>query len=211
MSLDLRLYLVTAADAPIEEAERIVRQAVAGGVTVVQLRDKRGGAMARAARAARIAAGGAPVIVNDDIEAARLANVAGVHVGPDDTHPVAARTLLGPAALIGWSIHSLDQLADAEALAACDYLAASPVWPTTTKTDTTPPLGLDGVRALRAAMPAHLPLVGIGGINATNAPDVIRAGADGVAVVSAIWAAPDVLLAARRLRESIDAALSARS
>lgn len=210
MRLDLRLYLVTAADAPIDEVARITRAAVAGGVTIVQLRDKGGDSAARAGRAAQLAASGAPVIINDDIEAARLANVAGVHVGPDDRHPVEARALLGPDALIGWSIHSLDQLADREALAACDYLAASPVWSTPTKTDTTPPLGLDGVRALRAAMPARLQLVGIGGIGLHNAAEVIQAGADGVAVVSVIWSAPDPLLAAERLRESIDAALAGR-
>jgi len=152
-----------------------------------------------------------PLLLNDDVEAAHLAEADGVHVGPNDCHPAEARSLLGPNALLGWSIHNLGQLADTEALAACDYLVASPVWVTPTKTDTTPPLGLEGVRALRAAMPDHLPLVGIGGITAANAGEVIRAGADGVAVVSAIWSAPDPAGAARRLRTVVDAALKERS
>lgn len=211
MSHDLRLYLVTDVDAPLDEAASIVGAAVAGGVTVVQLRDKQDDAATRAARASRLAAFDAPVVINDDVEAARLANVAGVHVGPDDLHPARVRDLLGPEALIGWSIHSFDQLTDLDALRACDYLAASPVWPTATKPDTTPPFGLDGVRALRRAIPADLPLLGIGGITAANAGDVIRAGADGVAVVSAIWTAADPEQAARRLREVIDDALNERS
>lgn len=210
MSLDLRLYLVTGADAPIDEAARIVGGAVEGGVTVVQLRDKRGDSSARASRARRLAAAGTPIIVNDDVEATRLAGAAGVHIGPDDGHPAEARARLGPDTVIGWSIHAFAQLDDADALAACDYLAASPVWPTQTKTDTTPPFGLAGVRALRAVMPDHLPLIGIGGIDATNAAEVIRSGADGVSVVSAIWAAADPRREAQRLRNAVDAALAAR-
>lgn len=211
MSLDLRLYLVSGADAPIDEAAEIVHAAVAGGVTVVQLRDKRGDSAARAERVRRLATAGAPVIVNDDIDATRLAGAAGIHVGPDDAHPAEVRSRLGQEAVIGWSIHTFAQLDDTDAIAACDYLAASPVWPTTTKSDTTPPFGLAGVRALRAVMPDHLPLVGIGGIDVSNAAEVIRAGADGVAVVSAIWSAADPRREAQRLRNAIDAALEART
>lgn len=211
---DPRLYLVTGENAGDERAEQIIAAAVAGGVTLVQLRFKDADTDARVAAARRIAAvladARVPLLVNDDAEAAQEAKVAGVHLGPDDMPPRGAREVLGARGIIGWSIHDLDQLDDANALAACDYLAASPVWPTQTKRDTTGPFGLEGVQRLRAAMPSHLPLVGIGGINAENAADVIRAGADGVAVVSAIWSAPDPEAAARALRAAVDAALAAR-
>lgn len=214
MTLDLRLYLVSGDRALDDESAAIVAAAIAGGVTIVQLRHKRAATSALVATADQvresIGASGVPLIVNDDVEAARLTGAAGVHVGPDDMHPAQARSLLGPDAIIGWSIHTLAQLSDDRAMAACDYLAASPVWATATKPDTTAPFGLDGVRALRAAMPARLPLVGIGGIDATNAADVIQAGADGVAVVSAIWSAPDPAAAARALRTAVDGALAAR-
>lgn len=214
MTLDPRLYLVTGDITSGDRAEAVVAAAVAGGVTLVQLRAKAATTPERAGIARRLARvlapAGVPLLVNDDIEAARLANVQGVHVGPDDLHPAAARAMLGPHALIGWSIHHLDQLSDTAALAACDYLAASPVWPTPTKTDTTSPLGLEGVRALRMAMPSHLPLVGIGGIAAGNAGAVIRAGADGVAVVSAIWNAADPASEARRLRAAVDGVVNDR-
>jgi thiamine-phosphate pyrophosphorylase len=214
MSLDLRLYLVSGEEIDGERAADVIAAAVAGGVTMVQLRAKEATTQARVEAARRLAPVLAPTdvpfLLNDDVEAARLAAVDGVHVGPDDVHPAEARSLLGPDALLGWSIHDLGQLADTEALAACDYLAASPVWATPTKTDITPPLGLEGVRVLRAAMPDHLPLVGIGGITAANAGEVIGAGAGGVAVVSAIWSASDPTNAARRLRAAVDAALDER-
>lgn len=211
MNLDLRVYLVTGGGASLDA---IVVEAVAGGVTAVQLRDKHGDTHARVSAARRLATAlegsGVPLLLNDDVEAAQAAGLAGVHLGPDDMHPARARARVGPNAVIGWSIHDLRQLGDAEAIDACDYLAASPVWPTPTKLDTTEPLGLDGVSTLRAEMPEHLPLVGIGGIDADNAADLVRAGADGIAVVSAIWAASDPKAAARRLRTIVDAALDAR-
>lgn len=211
---DPRLYLVTGDMAAGDRAEQIVAAAVAGGVTLVQLRHKSGGTEARVEAARRLASVVArkhvPLLMNDDAEAAQEAKIAGVHLGPDDMPPAAAREVLGAEAIIGWSIHDLSQLDDAYAIAACDYLVASPVWPTQTKLDTTPPFGLDGVRKLRAAMPSHLPLVGIGGINAENAAEVIRAGADGVAVVSAIWSAADPEAATRRLRDIVDVALAER-
>lgn len=213
MNLDVRLYLVTGEDT--SNGRAVVMAAVAGGVTLVQVRAKLGTTAERTGLAQRLALAlaplGVPLVINDDVAAARLVGAAGLHVGPDDMHPAKAREILGPSAVIGWSVHRLNQLADIAALDACDYLAASPVWATPTKTDTTMPLGLEGVRTLRAAMPAHLPLVGIGGVTVANAGEVIRAGADGVAVVSAIWSAPAPAAAAGRLRAVIDAALNERS
>lgn len=210
--VDVRVYLVGGDTGDADLAE-VAAAAAAGGATIVQARDKSADRAVLTAQTSALQArlgDRVPVIVNDDAALAATAR-AGLHIGPDDLHPAAARDLLGPAAIIGWSIHDLAQLADDAALAACDYLAASPVWPTPSKTDTTAPLGLAGVRALRAAMPADLPLVAIGGIDQTNAAAVIAAGADGVAVISAICAAPDPRAAAARLRTAVDRALSHRT
>lgn len=205
---DLGVYLVTAEPAT-DATCGLVRAAVAGGVRVVQLRDKSCTTQQRIALLRRLRTElppGVTVIVNDDVEAAVCVPGVGVHVGPDDDHPARVRRRLGDDVAIGWSIHDPDQLGDREALAACDYLAASPVWPTPTKIDTSPPWGLDGVRSLRTALPDEMPLVAIGGIHAGNAADVISAGADGVAVVSAICSAADPRAAAAELVSIVDRA-----
>src|SRR5699024_582716 len=211
MTPDVRLYLVSAGAGP--QLPEIAVAAAAGGATMVQVRDKDAdaevtGASVRAV-AARLRQAGIqiPVLVNDD---PAVAASAGVHIGPDDLPPAQARRLLGPESTIGWSIHSMDQLADTAALSECDYVAASPVWATPSMTDTTEPWGLAGVRALRESLPAGLPLVAIGGIHEHNARDVIDAGADGIAVVSAISAAKNPEKAAHRLRETVDTALAHR-
>lgn len=212
MTPDVRLYLVTG-DVGARSLTDVVRAAVDGGVTMVQLRDKHAEPEALAERCAEVrealAGSGVPVLLNDDVAAADAAG-SGVHVGPDDVAPDAARRRLGAEALVGWSIHRPAQLADEDRVAAADYLAASPVWRTPTKTDTTEPLGLDGVATLRSQMPPRLPLVAIGGIRADNAASVVEAGADGIAVVSAICAAVDPEAAARELRREVDRALDVR-
>jgi thiamine-phosphate pyrophosphorylase len=210
MSLDLRVYLVT--DPSHRELPALVSAAIAGGVTCLQVRDKQAVPADRARAVRQISAavdGRVPVIVDDDVEAARAA--AGVHLGAHDVAPAAARSALGPSAIIGWSIGDVAQLEDDQQLAACDYVAASPVWSTPTKPDAGPPLGLAGVRALAERLQGRLPLVAIGGIHASNAGDVIAAGADGVAVVSAICGAEDPADAARVLRAAVDRALELRS
>ena len=207
MNVDLRLYLVT--DPGTERLDDVVTKAVSGGATCVQVRDKQATTRAltdqaralRAALPARVA-----VIVDDDVEAARV--VDGVHVGADDVLPSVARVALGPGAVIGWSINHLDQLRDEKQLAACDYVAVSPVWATATKPDATEPFGLAGVRAVADLLARRLPLVAIGGIGLDRAADVVRAGADGVAVVSAICGAADPRSAAEQLRRAVDTALA---
>lgn len=208
---DLRLYLV--ADLVPGDDRRLeqIRAAVLAGVTLVQLRCK-GCSTAQVAAAATVLCQmltplGVGLIVNDDVEAALLAGAAGVHLGQADMPVGLARARLGPKALVGLSIEELSQVERAE-LAQVDYLAASPVYATTTKPDVAAPLGLEGVRELRARCEA--PLVGIGGITEANAAAVIEAGADGVAVVSAILNAADSGTAARRLRQVVDTAFSAR-
>ncbi|GGF39554.1 thiamine-phosphate synthase [Marmoricola endophyticus] len=206
-SLDLAVYLVTD---PVLVGGRdlvdVVAAAVAGGVGTVQLRDKQATTEQLVAQLDRLrtVVGDAALVVNDDLAAAAYAD--GVHVGADDVLPTVARERLGPEAVVGWSLHDLAQLDDAEQLAAIDYLAVSPVHATTTKPDHDPPFGLDGVRAVvdgLAARGVDLPVIGIGGLDAGNAAEVVAAGGAGVAVVSAICAAPDPTAAAREIREAL--------
>lgn len=201
---DPRLYLVTDPRHPELLLLAKVLAAAVGGVTLVQWRDKAAGTAARIATARRLApllaAYGVPLIVNDDVEAALASGAAGVHLGQGDMPPAEARARLGEAAIIGLSIEHVDEI-DAVDPAVVDYVAASPVFATATKADIAPPLGLKGVAAIRAR--TRLPLVGIGGIHAGNAAAVIAAGADGVAVVSAILDADDAPAAAARLRAAI--------
>lgn len=152
---------------------------------------------------------GVPLVINDDVDAAAAAGV-GVHVGTSDTPPELARRRLGPDAVVGWSVESDGQLQSSAAhgLRACTYVAASPVWLTATKGDTGAALGLDGLARLRSL--TTLPLVAIGGIDTARAAAAVRAGADGVAVVSAVLAAPDPEAAARSLRHAVDAARADR-
>lgn len=208
MRVDVRVYLVT--DPSVVHLDRLVAAAVTGGVTCVQLRDKMAPPAARLAsvRELRVAAR-VPLLVDDDLEAAAAAD--GLHVGLDDVRPTVARAALGAAAIIGWSVEDPAQLDDGAQLAACDYVAASPVWTTPTKAGADRPLGLAGVRELAGRLGGQMPLVAIGGIDAANAAGVIAAGADGVAVVRAICAADDPAAAARALRETVDAALAQRS
>ncbi len=210
-AFNLALYLVTD---PEMTARRglldTVAAAVAGGVTLVQLRQKEGPAsrMVEAARAlkALLAPRGIPLIVNDRADVARAAGADGVHVGRDDLPPAVARAILGPDAIIGFSItggHPLDVLD-----AAVDYVGLGPVFPTGTKPDAAPAIGEAAFAALRRRIPR--PVVAIGGITAANAARVITAGADGIAVVSAICAAADPCAAACALRRAVDRAVAAR-
>ena len=208
---DLRLMLVT--DAAMSRPRGLIAtvlEAVAGGVTVVQLRDKQAsdGELIAAARALRdaLAATGVPLIVNDRPDVARAAGLAGVHIGQDDGDPARARTLLGPDALIGLSVTRAEEVAAVDP-AIVDYVGLGPVFATATKADAAPALSLDGMRAIGRRLP--LPFVAIGGIDAGNAAAVIAAGAAGLAVVSAISAADDPRAAATALRDIIDRARAA--
>ena len=174
--------------------------AVRGGASMVQLREKRLNMreLVDLGRAllCLLAPFGVPLIINDRVDAALAVQAHGVHLGQTDMPVDLARHLLGPRAIIGLSLEQLDQLRDAEHHDV-DYYGVSPVFPTATKSDVGEAWGLAGLSALRAA--TRRPLVAIGGIDARNAEAVIRAGADGLAVVSAICAAPDPLLASEEL------------
>lgn len=184
----------------------VVAAAVAGGVTVVQLREKHADTrefveLARALKAL-LAPRGVPLLINDRVDVAQACRADGVHVGQGDMHPAEVRALLGHAALVGLSVETMDQVREAETLDV-DYLGVSPVFATSTKTDTAPPWGLDGLARLRAA--TGRTLVAIGGIGAVNAASVLAAGADGLAVVSALCAADDPERAAAELRRAVRA------
>lgn len=178
--------------------------ALRGGARVVQMRakdlpDRALLALAREGVAAARARG-ALLIVNDRPDVALLAGADGVHLGQEDLAPRDARLALPAGALLGLSTHDDGQV-EAAAGEPVDYVAIGPVFPTRTKTDARPTVGLDGVRSARAR--TRLPLVAIGGITADNARAVIEAGADGVAVLSAVLAGDDVEAAVRRLRAAV--------
>lgn len=178
--------------------------ALRGGARLVQVRAKSLTdaallAMALEAVAAARAAGGV-LLVNDRPDVALLAGADGVHVGQDDLAPRDARAVLPPGTIVGLSTHD-DAQVEAAAGEPIDYLAIGPVFPTRTKADPRPVVGLDGVRSARAR--TRLPLVAIGGITAENARSVIDAGADGVAVISAVLAGGGVEAAVRRLTAAL--------
>lgn len=184
--------------------EELVRLAVRGGVTVVQLREKEASTRELIALARRLKAiaapAGVPLIINDRVDVALAAGADGVHLGQSDMDCRDARALLGPDALIGLSVKTVEQ---AEAAAGLDlaYLGVGPIFPTWTKPDAGFERGVEWIAALRKV--SRRALVGIGGIGAANAEQVISAGADGIAVVSAICAAPDPEKAAAELRQIV--------
>ncbi|WP_462325541.1 thiamine phosphate synthase [Desulfoplanes sp.] len=213
MDIDYSVYLVT--DRPLclgRDLLDIVRQAVQAGVTIVQLREKQASTrefveLARATvEITRKAA--VPLLINDRLDVALAAGADGVHIGQSDMPYGDVRGLLGPDRIIGLSIDTWEQLHDAGELD-LDYLGIGPVFPTTTKTDTSDEWGIEGIRKARKHSP-H-PFVGIGGVTRENAEQVIAAGAHGIAVVSAICSAPlpqeaviDLHRAVHRGRQSID-------
>jgi len=211
-AFDPTLYLVTDTELcrPRAVAD-VVRAAVAGGVTAVQVRDKTASrrelyALTLAVRGALDGVPGVAVIVNDAVDVALLAGADGVHVGQDDLPPEQVRAVIGPDRHLGLSISSAAELTAALSLPAgvVDVVGIGPVWATPTKPDAAPALEPAGVAALAAdARAAGLLSVAIGGISVSNAADVAATGVDGICVVSAICGAPDPVEAARRLRAEL--------
>lgn len=202
---DYSLYLVTDRGLSLGRSTvDIVRAAVAGGATCVQLREKSCSTrdFLTEARLVRELLRGTnvPLIINDRIDVALAVQADGVHLGQTDMPIRDARRLVGRAMVIGISAESPDDALRAEAEGA-DYIGISPVFSTPTKTDTAPALGLEGVTTIRRRV--SIPLVGIGGIHRENAAAVIRAGCHGLAVVSAIVSAQDPQQAASELRTII--------
>lgn len=202
MRPDLSLYLVTDPELCAGHGlDATVVDAVRGGVSIVQLRDKSASDAALIAMARRLKAAlrgtGVPLIINDRLDVALASGADGLHLGQDDGDVAAARRVLGDAAIIGLSIQTRAQLAriDARSL---DYLGVGPVFATGTKRDHARPIGFSGLAALVTA--SSLPCVAIGGLKAAHAAAVREAGADGMAVVSAICGRPDPAAAARAFR-----------
>jgi thiamine-phosphate pyrophosphorylase len=203
--LDLSFYLVLDPDlcsnlGMVETA----RAAVAGGATIVQLRDKQAGtsAMIETGRALKqaLSATGALLIVNDDVEAAIAIGADGLHIGQDDMDAPTARTLIGPDMILGLSVET-EGLAAAVDPALVDYAGIGPVFATPTKPDHKQPIGFDGLA--RLIKTCRVPAVAIGGLKAAHVRDVFSAGAHGLAVVSAICGTPDPQAAAIDIAEAI--------
>ncbi len=144
--------------------------------------------------------GGGIFIVNDRVDVAKAIGADGVHLGQEDLPLADARAILGPGKLIGISTHTLAQAVEAES-GGVDYIGFGPIFPTATKENPGPVVGVDGLREVRARV--RIPVVAIGGITAKNAGDVRAAGADGVAVVSAVLAAADPKAAIAKLMQAI--------
>ena len=201
MKQALKLYLVTDRDLSLGRSlEEIVCEAVAGGVTIVQLREKDAATGEFVELARRLMAVlkplGVPLIINDRVDVALAVDADGVHIGQSDMSYADARRLLGPDKIIGLSVENFEDLEAANALDV-DYIGISPVYGTPTKTDTAEPFGLEGLR--KAVQMSVHPTVAIGGMNASTVQDVMAAGTDGVAVVSAICSAPSPRAAAAEL------------
>jgi len=184
----------------------IVLQAVQGGVSYVQLREKdiTTRLFVEEARAIKkiLKPHNVPLIINDRIDVALACGAEGVHIGQDDMPYAIARKLMGAKAIIGVSVETWADVEESQKLYV-DYIGVSPIFPTPTKTDTKGAWGLEGLAKIKAL--SRHSLVAIGGINESNATDVIAAGADCIAVVSAICAAVDPAVATRNLKSIIDA------
>ncbi len=205
--MDPRLYVIldrqVAGDRSLPE---LLQAVLRGGCRLVQLREKAwpSGRLLPLARqlGEQCRAAGATFVINDRVDLAVAMGADGVHLGQDDLPPALARRLMPAGMLLGVSTHSVDQARAAQA-AGADYVAVGSMFPTGTKPDFQL-VGPDLIRKLRPEI--RVPLIGIGGITPENVVEVIRAGADGVAVISAVCAAPDPERATRRFLDQIEAA-----
>ncbi|MBI4471453.1 MAG: thiamine phosphate synthase [Acidobacteria bacterium] len=196
-----RFYAI--ADASFGNPVDIARDLFAGGVRLLQIRSKTATAnelLRQVERILAIAPADSFVIVNDRTDVARISGAAGVHLGQTDLPADAARDILGPKRMVGISTHNLRQALDADRLPV-DYIAVGPVFPTSTKANPDPVVGLDGLREIRRAV--RKPVVAIGGITLQNAAAVLQAGVDSIAVVSGLLACSDIRLRAKEWIEMI--------
>ncbi|WP_438451577.1 thiamine phosphate synthase [Vibrio alginolyticus] len=187
-----RLYLVTDDQQDLATLKRVVRKAVQGGVTMVQVREKHGDVRAFIERAQAVKDilkdTNVPLIINDRVDVALAVDADGVHLGQSDMPAIIARELIGPNKILGLSIENEEQLAEADSLP-IDYIGLSAIFATPTKTNTKKHWGIDGLKM--ALETTSLPIVAIGGINESNIPQLSATGVDGLALVSAICHAED--------------------
>jgi len=211
MPLDLRLYVITDATFRGRTHEEVAEAALRGGATFLQFREKHATTRALYETALRLrrlcAAFGVPFIVNDRVDSALAVDADGVHVGPEDLPVGVARRLVGPHRIVGASAGTVEEALRAEEEGA-SYLGIGPVYATGTKPDAGSPVGPEGLMEIARAV--RIPTVGIGGITRERVEEVILAGAAGVAVISAVAAAEDMVEAARVLRRAVDEALLRR-
>ncbi|MFN1533029.1 MULTISPECIES: thiamine phosphate synthase [Vibrio harveyi group] len=187
-----RLYLVTDDQQDLATLKRVVRKAVEGGVSMVQVREKHGDVRAFIERAQAVKDilkdTDVPLIINDRVDVALAVDADGVHLGQSDMPATIARELIGPNKILGLSIENEEQLAEADSLP-IDYIGLSAIFATPTKTNTKKHWGIDGLKV--ALETTSLPIVAIGGINENNIPLLSATGVHGLALVSAICHAED--------------------
>ena len=217
MRVDLRLYALVDPEHAVGRDPAVLARLVAqGGATLVQLRDKHGDTRLMLARARAIkevlAPLNVPLLINDRIDVALAAGADGSHVGQDDMPVEDARRLLGADAIIGLSVKTVEQ-AEAVPIDLVDYVAIGGVFATSSKDNPDPPIGAAGLARIVGVLrrrAREFPLCAIAGIDASNAGEAIAAGADGVAVISALSRKDDPRAAARQLRSVVDDALAER-
>jgi thiamine-phosphate pyrophosphorylase len=217
MRVDLRLNAIVDPERAGGHAlADLARLCASGGATLIQLRDKQNEtrAMVEEARAIKqaLAPFGVPFVVNDRVDVALAANADGVHLGQDDMAVEDARRILGDNAIVGLSVKSVAE-AEAAPVKLIDYVGSGGVYVTLSKQQKNAPIGPEGLARIVAVFKRRakeLPLAGIAGIDASNAAAVIAAGADGVAVISALSLVPDPTAASRELRQIVDATLAKR-
>jgi len=203
--IDYSLYLVTDRGLSLGRPHlEIIKEAVAGGATIVQLREKEldSGDFYREALQIRehLRSCSCPLIINDRVDIAMAVDADGVHIGQADLPLSVVRKMLGRGKIIGVSVFTPEEAREAEAMGA-DYLGLSPIFMTATKPELVCQIGFEGIGPIRRA--TRLPLVGIGSMNETNAFEAVRCGLDGVAVVSAICSRQDVRAAAEHIRKEV--------
>ncbi len=200
-----RLYAITDRNVTGLSHEEQVRLLAAGGVQLVQLREKTASprdfyqAAQGAVRLAREL--GLQVIINDRVDIALALDADGVHLGQEDISPEKARSLLGAGKTVGFSTHSLEQAKAADQLPV-DYIAIGPIFPTSTKPHHEPVVGLELIRTVRQVV--NKPVVAIGGITLKTGPAVIRAGAESIAVVAGLLKTDDIAQRAREFLERLE-------
>lgn len=204
MNNDYRLYLVTDDKQDLATLKWVVSEALQGGVTMVQVREKHGDIRAFIERALIVKTilrnTGVPLIINDRVDVALAIDADGVHLGQSDMPVGMARRLLGANKIIGLSVETDEQLAQANALP-IDYIGLSAIFATSTKTDISKHWGIEGLK--RALSITSLPIVAIGGINESNIPQLCATGVHGIALVSAICHTHDPKAATVHLRHLI--------
>ncbi|MCF1456191.1 MAG: thiamine phosphate synthase [Shewanella sp.] len=202
MTPDYRLYLVTDYGLDDDALCRVVKQAVDGGVTMVQLREKQGDIRSFICRAQKLktllCGSSVPLIINDRLDVALAVDADGLHLGQSDMPAELARRLLGGGKILGLTVESMAQLHEAQKLPV-DYLGISTVFASATKTDTRLEWGLDGLSL--AVNCSSKPLVAIGGIDEANFARIRQTGVAGIALVSTICSAAQPCQVSRRLKQ----------